>query len=66
LVLRRGAGAAAAVSFSDRGVTVPLDDGTTYAVAFATPGAGQSVGSGVQDTLDLPPGTGVLLVPADA
>ena len=68
LVLRRGKGAGAAVvaiSFSDRAVTVPLDNGTTYSVAFATPRAGHA-GSEVRDTLTLPPGTGVLLVPAEA
>ncbi len=66
LVVRRGSGADAvvvAVSFADVALEVPLADGTTYAVALATPGAGLGVGSPLADRLTLPPGTGVLLVP---
>ncbi|WP_432476191.1 malto-oligosyltrehalose synthase [Nocardioides sp. GXQ0305] len=67
LLVRRGAGPDAVVvaaCFGDRPVELPLADGVTYAVAFATPGADLAVGSVVADRLRLPAHTGVLLRPA--
>jgi maltooligosyltrehalose trehalohydrolase len=66
LVVRRGSGTDAvvvAVAVGDQPVEVPLADGVTYAVAFATPGAGHPVGSPVTDRLGLPGHAGVLLRP---
>jgi len=63
LVVRRGRGAeevAVVVNFSDQPVEVPLVEGT-WAVAFATPGAGLPVGSAVAGGLGLPGHAGVLL-----
>jgi maltooligosyltrehalose trehalohydrolase len=67
LVVRRGRGADAAVvvvAFGDEPVVVPLADGATYDVAFATPGANRLAGSAVTDRLPLAGPSGVLLRPA--
>ncbi|MGZ5399519.1 MAG: malto-oligosyltrehalose synthase [Nocardioides sp.] len=67
LVLRRGAGVDAAVVLVNLGeapVEVPLGDDLTYAVAFATPGADQAVGSTTGgDSIRLASHAGLLLRP---
>ena len=67
LVLRRGSGLDAVVvvvNLGDGPVEVPLGDDVSYAVAFATPGADQAVGSVTAgDRLPLAPHAGLLLRP---